>query len=511
MTWTSSNGIELRDLVPVRLRRAWVAQGHCPDRDLYSLFQERVRKHPHRTAVIDDDGALDYAALGLRVSWLASALTGAGLGPLDIIGISVHNGRDAVIAELAVAAVGAVALPFPTSSGRADAISLLGRSKASAVIVDRQLGVRLPFLRRVFVLPMVGDEFAFEALTRPRVDPEAPARILTSSGSEAEPKMIAYSHNAIAGGRGNYIRAVHRDTPIMRDLLLVSLSSAYGSFGATITLCRFGGTLVLPRRFDAASVLRAIARHRPTHVFAVPTMLRRMVEIQSGVDMSSVRAIVSSTDVLPPETLAACRSVFRTKVINIYGSSDGVNCHTAMPENGVGRPDPAVTAIRIVKGEVCALGPMTPLCYVGAPELDAAYRMPGGWVRTGDHGRIDADGTLHVIRRLKALVKRGGHTISPAEVELALGGYPGVFEVVCVPVPDPDLGERLCACVTVRRGHPSPRLEQLVAYLADTCGMTTHKLPEFLLVLSEFPLGRTDKICRRALTVLAARHFGRGT
>ncbi|MFD1151814.1 class I adenylate-forming enzyme family protein [Saccharothrix hoggarensis] len=480
MTWTSTTGVVLRDLVPAGTRRSWVEAGHCPDRDLHSLFRDRVARHPRRTAVIDDAGAMDYAALDRAVRRLATSLRD--YGPADIIGLDLPNGREAVVAELAVAAIGAVAVHLP--DGGSPVVSTVLTDVSEALESDEDV----PWS------PVA-------------VDPEAPARILVSSGSEAAPKLVAYSHNAFAGGRGNYVRAVHGVTAVPRDLVLVPLASAFGSFGAAITLCRFGGTLMLQRRFDAAAALRVVADHRPTHVFGVPTMLRRMTELASTMDTSSIRAVVSSGDVLTPETLAVTRAAFDRPVINIYGSSDGVNCHTSTPGHGVGRPDPAVTDIRIGDGEICALGPMTPLCYVDAPELDARHRLPGGWVRTGDEGFLDPDGTLHVVRRLKRVVIRGGYTISPAEVELALGGHPGVAEVACVPVPDPDLGERLCACVAVRPGHPPPSLGQLAEFLRDR-GVSRRKHPERLLLLPELPLGRTGKVCLRTVARLAAERHG---
>ncbi|MBB5802358.1 acyl-CoA synthetase (AMP-forming)/AMP-acid ligase II [Saccharothrix ecbatanensis] len=483
MRWTSSTGVVVRDLVPAALRRSWVEAGHCPDRDLYSLFRDRVLEHPERTAVIDDAGAMDYASLDRAVRRLAASLRGH--GPSDIIGIDLPNGREAVVAELAVAAVGAVAVHLPDG----------GSPIAGTIVSDVSAAL----------------ESRWDAPLSPvAVDPEAPARVLVSSGSEAAPKLVAYSHNAFAGGRGNYVRAVHGDTVVPRDLVLVPLASAFGSFGAAITLCRFGGTLVLMRRFDAAAAWRMVAEHRPTHVFGVPTMLRRMAALRSTVDAHSVRAVVSSGDVLTPETLADVRTAFGCPVINIYGSSDGVNCHTSTPENGVGRPDPAVTDIRIVDGEICALGPMTPLCYVDAPELDERHRLPGGWVRTGDEGFFDPDGTLHVVRRLKRVVIRGGYTISPAEVESALGGHPVVAEVVCVPVPDRDLGERLCACVAVRPDGRPPSLGQLTEFLSER-GVSRRKLPEHLLVLPELPLGRTGKVCLPTVTRLAVEQLAQGS
>ncbi|WP_340688047.1 fatty acid--CoA ligase family protein [Amycolatopsis coloradensis] len=483
MTWVSATGVVLRDLVPAGLRREWVRCGHCPDRDLYSLFGDRVREHPLRTAVIDDEGSLDYARLDAAVRELAARLAAAGCGSTDIVGVREPAGRAAVVAELAVFALGAVVLPLPPSSG-----DLLERARVRFVVGNGRV---------------VGESSRATRIVRP--NPEAPARILVSSGSESAPKMVAYSHNAFAGGRANYLRAVHGGTEVPRDLVLVSPTSGFGSFGAPVTLCRLGGTLISTRRFEAGAALRLITEHRPTHVFAVPAMWRRMADHPATVDTAGLAAIVSSGDMLPPSTLAACRERFGVEMIDVYGSSDGVNCHTTRPEDGVGVPDPAVCEIRIADGEIHARGPMTPLCHVAAPELDAAYRPAGGWVRTGDNGRFDERGGLHVTGRSKRVVIRGGYTISPAEVERTLGDHPAIREVACVAVPDSELGERLCACVATRNGH-SPTLPELAAFLTAQ-GLAVRKVPEFLVTLPELPLGRTGKTCHRTLADLAARLY----
>lgn len=205
-------------------------------------------------------------------------------------------------------------------------------------------------------------------------------------------------------------------------------------------------------------------------------------------------------------------------MVNLYGSADGVNCHTGLAQtvpptdaSGVvaGHPDPRVAEIRIADpetraplpdgdiGEIISRGPMTPLCYVGAPDLDARYRTPDGWVRTGDLGYLDADGVLHVVGRLKDIVIRGGANISPAEVERELSSHPEVRDVVCVGVPDPLMGERLAACV-VARGPQAPTLDSLGEHLSGR-GLERRKHPERLLVLEAVPLTAAGKPDRAAL------------
>jgi acyl-CoA synthetase (AMP-forming)/AMP-acid ligase II len=485
---------------------------------------------------------MDYASLDARVRRAAAALAAAGLGERDVIALRLPNGRHAVVAELAVAAIGAVALPYPPGRGTRDTLSLLGRSRARAAILtdplDTALRRLLPHLEAVFTFGRRPGALSLDTPSghgwNPRpVDPEAPARILVSSGSESEPKMIAYSHNAMAGGRANYLRALHRGDAPMRNLVLVPLGSSFGSCGTSVTIAALGGTLLVRESFDPAATLRMITTGRPTHVFAVPTMLRRLADHPAlpGEDLTTLHAVVSSGAALPRATADACRRRFGRPVITVYGSSDGVNCHTAAtglsPYTGTGLPDPAVAEIRIVDphatdsrahdnplppgqpGEICARGPMTPLCYVASPDLDARYRTATGWVRTGDRGMLDQHGRLHVLGRLKEIVVRGGYNISPAEVERELGAHPAVAEAACVGVPDADLGERLCACVRGAPDAPPPTLEDLNEFLERERGLERRKLPELLIRLTEMPLGPTGKINRRTLATMASERYAR--
>ncbi|MER5862463.1 class I adenylate-forming enzyme family protein [Kitasatospora sp. NPDC002040] len=528
----------LHDLVPAQQRRAWAADGSYPDLDLYALFRARQVADPHRTAVIDAKGKLCYTALDRRVRCLAAGLRAAGIGPGDVVGVQLPNNRDAVTADLALAALGAIALPFPVGRGGREARSLLSRSGARAVIaVTEHQGVAyagelarligtLPELRVVVAagrgevpagcLPLrelLGTDSS--GFTPARPDPDSAARILVSSGTEAEPKMVAYSHNALAGGRGNFLGSLLRPGSELRCLLLVPLASAFGSNGTAVVLARHGGTVVLLDRFTPAAALAAIHQYQPTHVLGVPTMVRMMLgELTEQERPEGLTALVLGGSALDPATREEARRAFGCTVVNLYGSADGVNCHTGLdggtePADGpgiaVGRPDPTVTDIRIAPladgaaaGEILARGPMTPLCYVGAPELNDRYRTPDGWVRTGDLGVLGPDGVLRVVGRLKDIVIRGGANISPAEVEGELSAHPAVRDVLCTGVPCPVMGERLAVCVVPRAGRPAPTLAELSAYL-DARGLERRKHPEHLLVLDALPLTPAGKPDRAAL------------
>ncbi|WP_239382192.1 class I adenylate-forming enzyme family protein [Frankia sp. CIT1] len=528
--------LPVRDLVPPALRAWWAYAGFYPGRDLHTLFTENALRHPDRPAVIDDDGEATYADLAARVSRLAGAFKTAGIRPGETIAVQLPNGWRPVAVDLAAAAVGAIVLAYPVGRGRRDTLALLARSRAAAAVVPhrhgdvapadvlRTLRRDLPHLRMVIAsgsgapdsLEDLVDSGPPLARGEP-VDPAAPARILVSSGSEAAPKMIVYSHDALAGGRGAFIGALHaRPTP-MRNFFMVPLASSFGSSGSAVTVARFGGTLIVCSRFEAGRALAAIDAHRPHLVFGVPTMFAMMLDhpMIDRVDMSSLHAVVAGGSRVDPATVQACRQAFGCGFVNCYGSADGVNCTTdpgcppAEVHSAVGRPNPAVAAIRVVGedgrdvpvdgvGEIWGLGPMSPLCYVDA-DFDDRYRTGGGWVRTGDLGRVDRDGFLHVVGRRNEIVIRGGRNISPVEVELLLAQHPAVRQVACVGVPDRIMGERLAACVATKDGAAAPALGELTAYLADAHGLEPVKFPESLHILDELPLSAAGKIDKRWL------------
>lgn len=527
-----------RDVVPAALRRWWRHIGHYPGKDLFTLFTEHAGHHPQWEAVVDDAGVTTYRELHDAALRLAGSLAGLGVRPGEVVAVQLPSGRRAVAVDLAVAALGAVALPYPVGRGRRDTAALLRGSRAAVAVVgewsgtDRSADVieslrgELPNLRAVVVADSSGS--GLDAMltagppltTRPDVDPAGPARILVSSGSEATPKMIVYSHDALTGGRGAFVRRLHTAPGPMRNLFLVPLASSFGSSGTAVTLARFGGTLLVQPRFDAEACLRLIATRRPHLVFGVPAMFQKLLASPAlgSTDTSSLHAVVAGGSRVDPATVAACRQALGCAFVNCYGSADGVNCTSRLDADparlhtAVGRPDPAVAAIRVVGvcgrdmpngevGEIWALGPMSPMCYVD-PELDSRYRAPGGWVRTGDLGRLDADGQLHIVGRSKEIVIRGGRNISPVEVELLVAQHPAVRAAVCVGVPDPMLGERLAVCVVPRDGTAPPTLTALSRYLVEEHGLETVKLPEQLKVLSELPLNAAGKVDKPALREL---------
>ena len=531
-----------RDLVPADLRAAWTTDGLYPGRDVFSLFAAHAAANPSRAAVIDDDRIVDYATLHMASLRVAATLAEAGLRRGEVVAIQLSNGWRACAVELAVAAAGAIALSYPVGRGERDTRALLGRSGAAVAVLDAADGDldapgavtalgrngELPQLRDVFVVGKASRACAsLDAALEGHgsvswspteaIDPDGPVRILVSSGSEGEPKMVLYSHNALTGGRGALMGSLRANGEPLRSLFLVPLGSSFGSNAMPVTLARHGGTLLLQRRFDAAGALALIDEHQPTHLLGVGAMYQRLLahERSGSIDTRSLRALVAGGSRVDRATVEACRERFGCAFVNLYGSADGVACLTdpadtpRMTSESVGRPNPAVTTIRVVdedgddlpaghEGEILSRGPMSPLCYVNCPVLDDRYRTATGWVRTGDRGRFDETGRLFVVGRLKEIIVRGGLNVSPVEIEQLLHLHPAVAQVACIGVPDCDLGERVCACVVPRDPRCPPCLDELTAFL-EAQGLERKKLPERLELLDDLPISPAGKVAKQAL------------
>lgn len=532
------------DLVPLHIRRRWAEDGSYPNQDVFSLFRARVAQAPDKAAVLSPEGNISYAALLDAALRLANSLRQAGIVAGDVVAYQLSNSWRCCAIDLAVAALGAIVAPFPPGRGKLDIQAMVRRCDARAVIVpqsyaDIDLCEVIESLRptllslRVLIVdgaPRAGWSTLDALLAQPplalaslcAVCPDSPVRLLVSSGTESEPKLVAYSHNALVGGRGRFLQRISDDGAAFRGLYLVPLGSSFGSTATFGVLSWLGGSLVVLPRFDVTEAIKAIEQLRPSFILGVPTMLQRIAAdpALANIDKSSLRGLICGGSLIDEATVLRCTENFGCGFISLYGSADGVNCHNTLDDpievvlGSVGKPNPAVCEIRIVDdlghelpqgdvGEITARGPLSPMQYVNAPELDERYRDAEGWVKTGDLGFIDPQGYLVLAGRKKDIIIRGGANISPVQIEGLVMAHPDVVTVACVAVPDRDLGQRVCVCVTLRDGAPRFALADISSFLREQ-GLEVNKLPEYLRFYRHLPLTPAGKIDKRALAEDAA-------
>jgi acyl-CoA synthetase len=527
------------DLVPADVRRQWMQNGIYPNKSVYTLFQDHAQDHPDNPAVMSLDQIFTYAQLLDKTQRLANSFKDLGIVPGDVIAYQLSNSWRSCAIDFAAAALGAIVAPFPPGRGRLDIESLLKRCHARMVIVEQEnakidlcelIESLRPTLLSLRILIVSGEAkkgwHTLDSLFQtkpiqssdlPQVSPDFPVRFLVSSGTESEPKWIAYSHNALIGGRGQFLQRIHPDGETFRGLYLMPLGTAFGSSATFGVLSWLGGSIVVMRQFEVATAIQTIAKLKPTHIFGVPTMLQRIAADPAllETDTSSLIAIISGGAKIDEASICRCTEAFRCSFISLYGSADGVNCHTTLNDdlltaiNKAGRPNPHICSIRIVNdqrqeappghvGEIAARGPISPMQYVNAPDLDASYRDKEGWVYTGDLGFIDDDGYLVLSGRKKDIIIRGGINISPAQIENIAASHPAVVSATCIAVPDPDLGHRICLCLVLRDGMEYLSLSQFTQYLQEQ-GLETNKLPEYLRYYKQLPLSPAGKIDKKQL------------
>ncbi len=530
----------VQDAVPAGLRCRWSDAGFYANKSLFALLLQRASEQPACHAVVDAELVVTYRQLLARASAVANVFASAGIEPGSVVGVQLDNGWRAAVVDASVAALGGVCLPYPTGLGRQDVESLLARSEAVAVVTASQgkragapmlrtLRRSLPKLKEVFVVdetaPGATDmrealDSGDAAVAVVDVDPNAPARIVVTSGTEARPKMVVVSANvmsAIASGQ----TATAQPHPGWRHLLLSPMGSGLGILGLWGTLAFNKGTLVISPAFEPESVLRLISQSRVTHMTGVPTHMQMLLDSPALVeaDLRSLQNVLIAGSAATPTLVREVRNRICPVVVQAYGASEGVAtfCLPGDPpvrsETTVGRPLPEVCEVRVVDsaghdvpvgqvGEIWGRGPFAPLGYVGAT-LKAGEPTTDGWIKSGDIGAFDDDGYLRIVGRIKDIIVRGGFNISARSIEERLAEHPAISAAACVAMPDPRLGETVCAFVELAPQSQPPSLEDLRGFLA-AAGLAATHVPERLVVVPELPRAPSGKILKRVLRDWAA-------
>ena len=482
--------------------------------DPVSYLLANAARRPDAPAVFDAGREVTFQELADVVVGLVKHFREDGLGEGEPVAVHLPNRWEYVALELAIPAAGGVIMPLPLNLGEAEKRWAMERSGATRLLTAADLPplfARLPPVGpapatlRGDVPPLGRARRSLRAAYPPDLPshPERTVEIALTSGTTGMPKLASLSaklKQATFEGFTSRLEVTEAD----RVLVMSPLTQGIG--GMCLFCLRLGAGLIMLHepRFTPEMVLRLAGEHRATMLVGVPTNVIRLLEssLLDPADLAGARLTAVAGAPMPSEVAAAWEDRTGSKVCIFYGSMDAGQLSVGGPSDPrskrhhtVGRPHECCEVMITAEGEICMRGDTVQERYWG--ESHGPYAADG-WVHMGDLGRLDEDGYLQVLGRLKDLIIRGGTNINPHEVEQALRRHPSVADVCVVGRPDRELGERAVAFVVARKAGDPPDLEHLRAFL-DGEGMARYKWPEELRLVAEIPLSGPGKVDRKAL------------
>ena len=468
-------------------------------RDLHAALSQAQRAGPgtrlHRapSSIEGSDGARLAAEDVLsRAETLARTLIGAHIAPSEPVLCQIGNEPHALAVLLGTWLAGGVAVPLHAAA-----------APTTVDEVRRATGARLS---------IIGAKL--EQISRE----QAPARdllrdaalIVFTSGSTGRPKGVVLAHERLMG-KLKVLERLLQFTP--DDTVVVPLQLGF-IFGIWVSLLSIlsGARLQLVAKFSAEAVGARLAQGASV-LAVVPTMLRALLAAMEAPAAPQLRTLLTGGESLGHQLNTRLRRAFaHTSIYDLYGLTETGSCDFCLPASefaagmgSIGTPTEGVS-YRIVDatgapakpgaaGELLIKTPFGMLGYLDDPALSAASYVDG-FLRSGDQARLNADGRVEIVGRLKEIISRGGNKIAPAEIDALLLRHPQVTGALCAGIPDPRLGEVVGAMVTLL---PGSRLtgEELRSWALGE--IEKFKVPEIIAICDALPTGSTGKLSRAAV------------
>jgi len=464
-----------------------------------ALLKQVAAREPDTVAFVDGDRRLTYAEWDWLSDRAAFSLWEEGIRPGETVALLLDASFTYPVAYLGAAKIGAITVGINTRLGPYEVDHVLDDSRARALITDRE-----GFPEDLVFTPdrMNRPGSSIEVATRP----DDVVAIVYTSGTTGLPKGAAFTNRALDAVR----EIEHAVDPVDHPKTLGGTPMAHMGFmtkiGAHIARA---STTVLMRQWSARAALEAIEREKLTWLGGVPTQLALMLmDPQFGLfDLSSLRSCLVGGAPASPDLVRQIRQGFGVPVTVRYSCTElamATGTRAGDPDvviaQTVGRPLPGVH-LSILEPNADGVGEIavrSPTMMSGYWHNDAATRAaidPAGLFHTGDLGRVDEDGNVHLAGRSKEMYIRGGYNVYPVEIEDLLREHPKVAQVAVIGVPDDVFGERGRA-VVVAAGDP-PTLDELREWVCAR--VADYKAPDELEVREELPMTAMFKVDKRAL------------
>jgi non-ribosomal peptide synthetase component E (peptide arylation enzyme) len=527
------------------LRRRWWSGLNFGD-----LLDRAAEIHPNKEAFVDRQTRLTYAQTRENAERLAIGLMDLGIKPLDRVMIQLPNWTEFVTVYFACQKIGAITVMLIDRYRQHEIQRLAEISEAVAWVVPPHYGktdfvpivddvrVSCPGIKYVITVRGEVDRPDFWSMERLITENERTPENLTrlaerapdarqvahmgpTGGTTGEPKLVPRTHNSIGCNVEYCSKAWEQhceDVNLVVGSIAHDLSFGKGFIGSVITM----GKLFMLDSTDAQTICEVIERERVTSVIWVPTLAQRLLQYEDlcSYDLSSLKKMHSAGGAAFPELVREVFGRLNMRFHNGYGATEGMTCITTAEDDleticgTVGRRTCPGDTYKVVdldgktlppntQGELLLKGPSVFAGYYKNPEENAKVFDGDGFFKTGDLAVIDEQGYIRLTGRLKEMINRGGESISATVIESLINRHPDVAMVAVVPMPDPLMGERVCAYVQPAAGC-TVTFEMVISFLRAEKA-SVQQLPERIEFVETMPYTAAQKLNKTALKEDIAR------
>ncbi|MBM6927096.1 class I adenylate-forming enzyme family protein [Pseudoflavonifractor phocaeensis] len=503
---------------------------------LYQMLEAQAQRLAGQPFLVTPEGAWTYGRVLAESRRLAAALAGLGIGQGSRAAVCLGNGPAFVLLTFALARLGAVKVPLNTGLGPVERAYQLEHIRPSLLVEGDETcpTVRWGAALKAQTTWAALLERGGDGPAQPADCPDRVCDIIFTSGSNGLPKGVQLTHDMLL--RSAYASCLNRGfEPGRRIYIPLPLFHVYGYVeGLLAALLAGGSVLMQPGRFSPGGAITLMAEFRANDLLAVPSLMMDLLRCPAleEADLSALHAAYCSASACPDWLWPAIRQRLGVDdVVTGYGMTEvaGAVVQTAPSDtdallsNRVGRClrggcagvpgwDGRIIDYRVVcpetgqalppgqAGELWCRGPVVTRGYFDAPEANAQAFTAGGWFRTGDVGRFDADGCLELLGRLSDMYKMNGENVSPEFVARVIGACDAVAHAEVVGVPDPKTGEAGAAFLELRPGlDQETALEAVKAH----CGthLARYQLPKYYQLMGpeDWPLTGSGKVSKGRL------------
>lgn len=510
---------------------------------LGDILDKAADVYPEHEALVDGLTRLSYSQLRDKTNRLAVSLMGLGIKPQERVLLQLPNWNEFAYAYFALQKIGAITVPLIDRYRQYEINHLVELTAATAWIVPRSYRKidYLPIIENVLsanprmrhvILARAEERESFVAFERlidkaeltesdlqrlagRRPDPMQVAHMGSTGGTTGLPKVVPRTHNdllcnveyAALAWELNHDDICLLSGPIGHDLTLTK--------GLCGTIFTYGKCVMLDST-EPAAISQTIESERITAVVWVPTLASRLAHFDrlQDYDLSSLKKMHCGGSASTPDLIKHVMEKIGCYYFNAYGGTEGQSTMTRMADDlattchTVGKPTCPYDSYKVVDsqgkalptdapGELLVKGPGVFSGYYRAPEENAKVFDSDGFFRTGDIAKIDGRGNIVLTGRMKEMINRGGESISATEIERLIIHHQDVEMIAVVPMPDPVMGERVCAYIKAKAGA-ALTFEKIISFLKSQ-GTSVLQLPERVEFIDTVPLTQTGKIDKRAL------------